>query len=350
MNAGPRRQQPGQPDTSRIQSNNCPPCTGKPVQPTPSPAGDDLVSLIVLVLDSASVAGESHELRQCLDLWRRVQEGGGAGESKPCRGACSACQWGWGALLGCAMTAGRAPSWAEGPCRAGSHGTPAAAPLPLGHTPASPCPGPPLAQSAGAATGRCWRWRLLTTQPCAWSTIAMRWPSEPASTAWGLLAVLPVRQPAALDWPSLGAARATCAATACTSWPATPVSVQLPACAASPLPHNVPPRPCPPQADAAGGRGVWRALLQRGPRLRCKLWGRGGALPARVHAQARPPLARLALPACGCGWTCGRLEGGDTLRRAALRRAALRCAVPCRAALRCAVLCCGASSPSPWDG
>ena len=31
----------------------------------------------MLVLDNASVAAESHELGQCLGLWRRVQEGGG---------------------------------------------------------------------------------------------------------------------------------------------------------------------------------------------------------------------------------------------------------------------------------
>lgn len=51
--------------------------TSPPTCPTP---GDDLVSLAVLVLDNASVASESEELRQCLDLWRRVQEGGGVGE------------------------------------------------------------------------------------------------------------------------------------------------------------------------------------------------------------------------------------------------------------------------------
>ncbi|PRW45423.1 Carbohydrate-Binding Module Family 45 [Chlorella sorokiniana] len=40
--------------------------------------GDDLINLVVLVLDNASVSSESQELRQCLDLWRRIQEGGGA--------------------------------------------------------------------------------------------------------------------------------------------------------------------------------------------------------------------------------------------------------------------------------
>jgi hypothetical protein len=43
-------------------------------------AGDDLINLIVLVLDNASVAAESSELDQCLALWRRLQEQGeGAG-------------------------------------------------------------------------------------------------------------------------------------------------------------------------------------------------------------------------------------------------------------------------------
>ena len=41
------------------------------------PAGDDLVSLVLLVLDNASVAAESAELAQCLGLWRRLQEQGG---------------------------------------------------------------------------------------------------------------------------------------------------------------------------------------------------------------------------------------------------------------------------------
>lgn len=57
-----------------------------PLLPTPicclsvcTPTGDDLINLVVLVLDNASVASESEELRQCLDLWRRLQEGGGAG-------------------------------------------------------------------------------------------------------------------------------------------------------------------------------------------------------------------------------------------------------------------------------
>ncbi|KAL4424419.1 hypothetical protein ABPG77_005662 [Micractinium sp. CCAP 211/92] len=39
--------------------------------------GDDLINLIILVLDNASVAAESEELRQCMALWRRVQEGAG---------------------------------------------------------------------------------------------------------------------------------------------------------------------------------------------------------------------------------------------------------------------------------
>lgn len=37
----------------------------------------------MLVLDNASIASESDELRQCLDLWRRVQEGGGGGGWQP---------------------------------------------------------------------------------------------------------------------------------------------------------------------------------------------------------------------------------------------------------------------------
>ena len=40
------------------------------------------------MLDNASVAAESHELAQCLGLWRRVQEGGGGGE-------CCAAWLGW---------------------------------------------------------------------------------------------------------------------------------------------------------------------------------------------------------------------------------------------------------------
>lgn len=52
------------------------------------PAGDDLLGLAVLVLDNASVAAESHELGQCLGLWRRVQEGGG--------GECRVAGVGWG--------------------------------------------------------------------------------------------------------------------------------------------------------------------------------------------------------------------------------------------------------------
>lgn len=46
-----------------------------------STTGDSLVDLVGLVLDNASVAGESQELQQCLGLWRRVQEDGGTGES-----------------------------------------------------------------------------------------------------------------------------------------------------------------------------------------------------------------------------------------------------------------------------
>lgn len=33
--------------------------------------------MIVMVLDNASIASESAELGQCLNLWRRVLEGGG---------------------------------------------------------------------------------------------------------------------------------------------------------------------------------------------------------------------------------------------------------------------------------
>ncbi|PSC73883.1 ABC transporter A family member 2 isoform B [Micractinium conductrix] len=40
-------------------------------------SADDIIALTILVLDNASVSAESNELRQCLDLWRRVQEGGG---------------------------------------------------------------------------------------------------------------------------------------------------------------------------------------------------------------------------------------------------------------------------------
>lgn len=49
--------------------------------------GDDLINLIILVLDNASVASESEELRQCLALWRRVQEGGGGGAWRRAGGA-----------------------------------------------------------------------------------------------------------------------------------------------------------------------------------------------------------------------------------------------------------------------
>ncbi|KAI3425011.1 hypothetical protein D9Q98_008393 [Chlorella vulgaris] len=40
-------------------------------------SGDDIIALAVLVLDNASVAGESAELQQCMATWRRLQEGGG---------------------------------------------------------------------------------------------------------------------------------------------------------------------------------------------------------------------------------------------------------------------------------
>lgn len=47
----------------------------------------------MLVLDNASIASESDELRQCLDLWRRVQEGGGGGGSQPLLVAhCTVCR------------------------------------------------------------------------------------------------------------------------------------------------------------------------------------------------------------------------------------------------------------------
>lgn len=117
-------------------------------------AGDDLINLIILVLDNASVASESAELQQCLGLWRRVQEGAGGGASgRGTRGVrtAPACLHAPLPLRAAGSAVRHARLWCK-------HALPPAVPSPQ--------------QSAGAATGRCWRWRRRTTPPSAWSITA----------------------------------------------------------------------------------------------------------------------------------------------------------------------------------